>query len=89
MFSWIAEGFNSIIGNLKEGLNSVVDAVTGIATSIVNGIKDLLYELFVPDQDNLQSKIDSIKSHFSFASDLLEREDLIYDLISPTSAPSF
>ena len=47
-----------------SGINSVVEGITNVTGSILNGLKELLLSLFVPEQEYFQNKFDNIKIKF-------------------------
>lgn len=55
------DGFwNSVIG----GIGEVIEGIKGISGGIINGLKELLLSLFVPEQEYFQNKFDQIKIKF-------------------------
>ena len=47
-----------------DGINSVVEGIANIGSGILNGLKELLLSLFVPEQDYFNNKFEQIKTKF-------------------------
>ncbi len=60
----IVEGFKSF---LEAPILKIKDIVSKIAGDIIDGITTLLKNLFVPDAEKINTKVNSIKSKFDFA----------------------
>lgn len=52
--------WNSVI----SGISEVVQGVKGITSGILNGLKEILISLFVPEEDYFSSKFEQIKTKF-------------------------
>lgn len=56
----------------------MTDIVDGIM-SIVDGIKNVLVEVFIPSDDFLDNKINSLRERFSFADSIIGTANILFD----------
>lgn len=56
----------SAFSSFTKGLIAIKDAIVGLGSTILNGIKEFFTALFVPDADELNSKVEEVKAYFGF-----------------------
>lgn len=72
------------IGDL---FNKLFEVLETLVTNIINGFKELLVFLFVPEQENLQAKIDNQMAKFGFVSEAQELFSSIKNMITEETEP--
>lgn len=70
MFSWVF--------GIKE-------SVVNLASNIASSIRGIIEDIFIPDPDNIQTKINIIKAKFDFVSNISDRFIEIKNVIFNTS----
>lgn len=76
--SKFADWFNSII----EKLSSIWETLKSIPQTILDGLRNILTELFVPQEDYISDKVTSLRERFSFADSIMETGRAIGDSLS-------
>ena len=67
-----------VIRGIKNLTDGIVSSVENLGTTIVNGIKDI----FVPSEDFLSDKVDSIRSRFVLADSISDTAGVIIDFFN-------
>ena len=66
-------------------LSSIKEGIGSLAESIKTGIKDVLLEIFVPDEDFITEKLEELKQEFVFAESIINTADQLKNAMSSTT----
>lgn len=77
-FSGLFSGITQAINNVKDTIiSSVTSAFAAVGETIINGIK----AIFIPDEDFMTEKIDSVKEKFAFIDSIKDAFDNVSNLL--------
>lgn len=85
------DGIISVRDNLVQGFTDTVEAVTAIPEMIGEKVRLLLTEFFVPDEELMNERLQSLRSEFAFVDSIAGYGDHLLNTLQGASgkAPSF
>ena len=66
-------------------LDSIEKGIGSLAENIKNGIRDVLIEIFVPDEDFISGKIEELKSEFGFVALIIDSAQQITSIFTTST----
>ena len=67
----LANVISTIASSIKDLATDIINIIKWLATALLDGIKAILVEIFVPQEDYLSDKINAIRDKFSFADSVM------------------
>lgn len=80
-----SDGAGTDLSGVLGWLDSIAKGIGSLAESIKNGIRDVLIEIFVPDEDFITGKIEELKSEFGFVALIIDSAQQITSIFMTNS----